>query len=505
MSSRSKNLKLNMVTGLCQELVAVICGLILPRVVLSYFGSKYNGIVNSITNIMAFSVVFRSGLGAVTNAALFKPLAEKNVAAISGIMVATKDFMNKVGWLLAVCIVGFAAAYPLIVADEFNYWFSFSLVLIIGASSFVENMFSIKYKILLQADQKYYVQTIFAVIAQVLSTVFSLLLIVSGAGIHLVKLGAVVGMMTTPFMLKIYVDRHYTIDWKAQADTVAIKSRWDAFAQQLANIMNNNVATIVMTFFVSLSEISVYSVYYMVAHNITKLFVSMLNGVKATFGNMIAKGETESLRKRFENVEFLTYTCSTIIFVTTAILITPFVLLYTKNITDVNYDQYWLGIFISLVSMMTVVRVPYQMLVEAAGIFKQTRNGAFLEIILNVAFSVAFVKLFGVVGIVVGGFAAAIVRTTQFAWVSQKTVLKRSILGVIKNYLLYFAMSVGLVALSYVLDCFRCNSFGEWILFAVAVFAAVTVAVMGLNLIFQFKQCKSVAAYLLKRGKKRVK
>lgn len=505
MSSRSKSLKLNMITGLLQELVAVICGLILPRVVLSYFGSAYNGIVNSITQFMAFSVVLRSGLGAVTNAALFKPLAEKNDKVVSGIMVATKDFMNKVGWLLALCIVGFAAIYPLIVADEFGYLFSFTLVLIIGASSFVENMFSIKYKILLQADQKYYIQTVFTVIAQVLSTVFSILLIVAGAGIHLVKLGAVVGMLSTPFMLKIYVDRHYTIDWKATPDMVAIKSRWDAFAQQLAHIMNNNVATIVMTFFVDLSEISVYSVYYMVTRNVTNLFSSALNGVKATFGNMIAKGERENLQKRFRDIEFLTYTCATIIFVTTAILITPFVLVYTKNIIDVNYNRYWLGICISLVSMMTAVRIPYQLLVEAAGIFKETRNGAFLEIILNVVFSAVFVNLFGVIGVVMGAFAAAIVRTTQFAVVSHKKVLKTSVKSVIGSYLLYFAMSVGLVALSRLFDCFDCVSFGQWILLAMVVFTAVTAAVIALNLLFRFEQCKSVVLYLLKRGKKHVK
>ena len=56
MSTRRKKLKLNMVTGLIQELVTVICGLILPRVILSHFGSAYNGIVNSITQFMAFSV-----------------------------------------------------------------------------------------------------------------------------------------------------------------------------------------------------------------------------------------------------------------------------------------------------------------------------------------------------------------------------------------------------------------------------------------------------------------
>lgn len=504
MSKRSKSLKLNMVTGLLQELVAVICGLILPRVVLAYFGSTYNGIVNSIAQFMAFSVVLRSGLGAVTNAALFKPLAEGDNATVSGIMVATKDFMNKVGWLLAACILGFAALYPLIVADEFHYWFSFTLVLIIGASSFVENMFSIKYKILLQADQKYYIQTVATVIAQVLSTVFSIVLIVVGANIHVVKLGALAGMMTTPFMLKIYVDKHYTIDWKAAPNQVALKSRWDAFAQQLAHIMNHNVATIVMTFFVSLSEISVYSIYHMVTRNVTNLFSSTLNGVKATFGNMIARGEQKNLRERFANIEFLTYTCGTIIFVTTAILITPFVLVYTKNVTDVDYNRYWLGIFISLVSMMMVVRIPYQLLVEAAGIFKETRNGAFLEIILNICFSILFVKLFGVIGVVMGGFVAAIVRTTQFAIISHKKVLQCPVVGVIKNYLLYFAMSIGLVALSYHLDCFACDTFGQWILLALVVFAAVTAAVMALNLVFRFKQCKSVARYLLKRGKKHV-
>ena len=73
------------------------------------------------------------------------------------------------------------------------------------------------------------------------------------------------------------------------------------------------------------------------------------------------------------------------------------------------------------------------------------------------------------------------------------------------NYLFYFAMSAGLVAVSYALDWFRCDSFGEWVLIAFVVFAAVTVAVIGLNMIFRFEQCKSVAVYLLKRGKKHVK
>ncbi|MBQ7932914.1 MAG: oligosaccharide flippase family protein [Clostridia bacterium] len=165
--------------------------------------------------------------------------------------------------LLGAIIVGFALLYPFLVAEEFNYFFSFYLILIIGANSFVENMFSIKYKILLQADQKYYIQTIVTLIAYLLSNLFAIVLIVCGSGIHIVRLGTLLGLMTTPFFLKFYVDRHYTINWKQKEDNSAIKSRWDAFAQQLASIFNSNIATILITFLFPLKEVSVYTVYHM--------------------------------------------------------------------------------------------------------------------------------------------------------------------------------------------------------------------------------------------------
>ena len=142
--SRSGAVKLNFITGLVHEIIVIVFGLILPRITLAYFGSTYNGLINSITYFLSFSMVLRSGLGVVTNAALYKPLAECDTEKISGIMSATDRFMKRVGWLLAVIIFAFALLYPFLVLDEFGYLFSFSLILIIGAASWVENMFSIK-------------------------------------------------------------------------------------------------------------------------------------------------------------------------------------------------------------------------------------------------------------------------------------------------------------------------------------------------------------------------
>lgn len=500
--SRGTSAKLNILAGLLQELVAVICGLILPRVILSAFGSTYNGIINSVTQFLGFSAVLRSGLGAVTNAALYKPLADGDWDKVSGIMVATDKFMRKVGWLLAALIAGFALLYPLAVLDEFPYWFSGPLVLFIGISTFVENMFSIKYKILLQADQKYYIQTIFAVVAQILATVISIVLIYLNCGIHLVKLGAAMGMMSTPFLLKLYVDRNYRINWKAMADNVAIKSRWDAFAQQLATIVNNNVPTIIMTLLLPLNEVSVYSVYYMVTHNVNKLLASCLSGLKSTFGNMLARGETAHLRKRFYDVEYLVFLGSTIIFTVTAIMLTPFVLVYTKGITDADYNRLALGYGLAIVNMLNVLRIPYQLIVEAAGHFKQTRNGAFLEVALNVTISLVMAKWIGILGVVVGGFVATLVRNIQFVWYANCRLMGIELWRALKNYAGYLAAGCLLTWAVPKVIPISCESYLTWALSAVAVFAIVAVALVVVSAVLSPKQFRSFLKNTFKRRKK---
>ena len=500
--SRSGAVKLNVVSGFIHEFIVIIFGLVVPRIVLSYFGSTYNGLLNSIVQFMSFSVVLRSGLGVVTTAALYKPLAEGDTKTISGIMVATDKFMQKVGWLLAGIIVAFALLYPLLVLDEFDYLFSASLILIIGAASWVENMFSIKYKILLQADQKTYVQTIVILIAYVLSNVFMIVLMVAGCGIHLVRFGGLLGFTTTPFMLKLYVDRHYTIDWKQPANNVAIKSRWDAFAQQLATVANNNIPTVLMTFLFPLKEISVYTVYHMVVKNINQLISNSVIGIRSTFGNMYAKGEMAHLKKRFQDVEWMIYAVGAVMYTVTAILLTPFVLIYTSGVTDVDYNRFWFGILMTASCYVYMTRLPYQMVAEAVGYFKETRNSAILEMILNVIVSLICAPFIGIHGILVGTLVGGAVRTGNLMWVCNRKALKLSLWLVAKNYAVYFGASSVLVFFLSRWVGGYCGNFGQWIITAIPVTAVVAIAILLISLVFNRKQLMGILSSFLRKRKK---
>ena len=133
--SRSKKALLNTGFELILEVVTAVCSFILPRLILSYFGSAYNGITSSISQFISCVALLKSGIGSVTRAALYKPLAENDSEGISAIVNATSGFMRRVALIFSASIVVFSALYPFLVSDEFDWMFAFTLALILSISS----------------------------------------------------------------------------------------------------------------------------------------------------------------------------------------------------------------------------------------------------------------------------------------------------------------------------------------------------------------------------------
>ena len=225
MNKGLKTLKYTTLSTLLLEIVTLISGLIMPRLILSYFGSTSNGLVSSITQFLGFSTILRAGLGGAIRAALYRPIAENNTDEISAIMAATQQHMHKIAAIIAVAILVFSCIYPFFVIEEYTWFYAFTMALIIGSGTLVENLFGIKCQILLQADQKYYIATIFSVISHILVTLVSAGIIVCGGNMHAVKIGAVAAAFSKPLLFNIYVRKYYTINWKATPDIKAIGQR----------------------------------------------------------------------------------------------------------------------------------------------------------------------------------------------------------------------------------------------------------------------------------------
>ena len=96
------------------------------------------------------------------------------------------------------------------------------------------------------------------------------------------------------------------------------------------------------------------------------------------------------------------------------VLIVPFISVYTKGVTDANYIRYAFGALIVISEYIWAIRLPYSSLVLAAGHFKETRKGAWVECISNIVISVLLVRAFGLIGVAIGTIVAMAIRTIEF-------------------------------------------------------------------------------------------
>ena len=505
---RSKKAVMNSIMALLAQITSIICGFILPRLILSHFGSSYNGITSSITQFISCVVLLRAGIGSVTRAALYKPLSEQNIYEISGIVNATERYMKRIAMIFAGTLIVFAGIYPLAVAKEFDWWFSFSLVLILGISTFAQNYFGITYQMLIQADQCQYIYSLLTIITTIVNTIVASILISMDCSIHIVKLGSAIVFAINPIVLNLYVKKKYNIDKSVPINNNAISQRWDAFAQQAAAFVNNNTDVMVLTIFSTMKEVSVYTVYYLVANGLYKVEYTICESIEAAFGNMIAKGEKDVLDENVKLVEFLMFFTAAFLFICGGVLIVPFVQVYTKGVTDVSYTRPFFGILICINQFLACVRLPYQMLVEAAGHFKQTRNGAIFEAIMNIVISVVLVIKFGLIGVAIGTACALIFRTLQYAIYASKNILQRNIMVVIKRLVISVLEAITVFLIIKWIPDIYVGSYFMWAIYAIIVAIVVAIVLLIYSTIFFRKEEKqliikinSAMSKLLKRSK----
>lgn len=491
--SRKKKAAVNSVAGLLCELITVISGLILPRLILSAFGSQYNGVTSSITQFLSFVTLLSAGVGAVTKAALYKPLERKDHVAVSRIMRATESFLRKVAFIFLGILAVMSVIYPFLVIEEFDWFFTATLVVVIGLSTFAEYYFGLAYQMLLEADQCYFVHYVARSAATLINLLITMLLIRLGFGIHAVKLGSSIVFCISPMAKYIYVKRKYQLDRTVEPDNRALSRRWDAFAQQIALMVRDNSSIVILTFFTNTLEVSVYNVYFMVIKALNSLLRSFSNGMNGAFGNMLAKGEHVTLAKNFGVYELLIYTLSIIMYSVTSLTIVPFVMVYTSGIVDVNYARPAFGYLLSMAYLFYCIRIPYQMLVEVAGHFRQTRTSAIIEVCVNISVSCVGCAWIGLEGIALGMLSALLYRTVQYAcYVTRSGILLRSKQVFFKRILLMAAnMALILVGGSY-LPFAQPASYYEWTVQAAITAVMATGVTLAFNWIFYRVEMKQL-------------
>lgn len=482
-SSRGRKLAYNTTTSLLLQLISIVSGFIVPRLILGTYGSNVNGLVNSVTQFLGVITLLDLGVGAVVQSSLYKPLAAKDGTTVSKIFVSANRFFKRLALMLLIYVVVLMAVYPLIVNKNFGFFYTVALIGSICISSFAQYYFGIVNSLLLTADQKGYIQYTAQIVAIIINTVACAILIKLGCTIQIVKLTTSLIFLCRPLFLKWYVQRHYEIDRKILYDEEPIKQKWNGMAQHFASYVLGGTDNIVLTLFSTLANVSIYSVYNIVIIGVKNALLSMTNGFQSLIGEMLAKKETEKLNNFFGYVEWFLHTGTTLVFGCTGVLIVSFVKVYTNGIDDADYIQPLFAILITIANAGHCLRLPYNIMILAAGHYKQTQSNYIIAMVLNIVISIATVKLWGLIGVAIGTLIAMFYQTVWMAWYDSKNIINWPFKTFLKQCGVD-AITVIIASLATFKIPLLSVSYHAWFIQAIEVFAIWCVIVLIINLIF---------------------
>jgi O-antigen/teichoic acid export membrane protein len=488
----------NTVSSLMNQVVTVLYGLVLPRLILSTYGSEVNGLLSSITQFLGFISLLDLGVGAVIQSAYYKPIAERDSYSINLIYNESKKFFSVISYILIFYVTGLCVFFSKAADKQFDIIYIISLVTSISISLFAQYFFSIPNDLLLNADQHYYYQSNIQIVLTTINIAIGVVLIKLNTSIQIVKLLSSLIYCVKPFILYRYVKTHYQLKKEIKDSDFRIRQKWSGLAQHCATVITNNMDVMVLTCCSTFSQVSVYTVYNMVISGVKLLINSLSNGFFSYLGDLYAREKYSELNEKFDLFEWGISAVVTMIFSITGLLIVPFVANYTSGISDISYIQPLFAVCLTAAQAVYCFRIPYNTMICSAGHYKQTQNSAIVEILINLLISIVFVYRFGLIGVAVGTLLAMLYRTIYFICYLHFNILKRSYLKVV-NLMLVNILECALIVLicrriTNVINPF--NGFMQWILTGVIFCLISVLLIVIINFIFYKKYLKKGIDYI---------
>ena len=486
---RKKLLSKNVSSTLISEVTALICGFILPRLFLSRFGSEVNGLTQSIVQFLQIITFLQLGIDAVVESSLYKPLAEKDPDQISRIMTSANRFLKKVSAVLLVYIAVLVLVYPPLAAPGFDRLYTITLILAISINTFGQYYFGMANSMILNADQRGYINHNSITIATIVNTIVCALLISQNYSVQIVKLVSSLIFIIRSVLLRIYVTRRYQINWNAAYSKEPIQQKWNGIAQHIAFLVLEHTDVVVLTLFSTLSNVSIYSVYFMIVDGIKRLLLSVSKSTQGLLGELWAKEEYDRLSDVFSCMEWSIHVLTTFIFSCVAALIVPFVKVYTFGINDAEYVQPVFALILTFANAMHCYRLPYNIMVLATGRYKETQNSFFFATALNVVISILLVRRFGLTGVAIGTLLAMSYHTIRLAYFNSKELIHWPMKNAAKQLLSDIVCGTIIVALSQFFTLSSLTYF-SWFILAVKVAAISFIITAAVNVIFHRDRIK---------------
>ena len=260
----------------------------------------------------------------------------------------------------------------------------------------------------------------------------------------------------------------------------ALEKRRGALYFQIIGVVQIGSPVVIATFFLTLYDVSVYAIYYVVVGGISSILSIFTSGISAGFGDLISRGEKKSLKKAFQQFEYMYYILITVVYSVMLFTFVPFVKIYTAN-ADINYIYPVLAILLTINGYFYSLKTPYGMLTIAAGKYNESIFPITIQALLQIVISSVLVLFLGLNGIIIGAIISNIYRVIEFVFFAPKHLIdygfKDSLIMWVRSLIVFIILS----SILYFVPTQFITGYLSWLLYAIILSIISTFIVLCIN------------------------
>ena len=403
---RTSNAFKNMISSLAVHFISMLLGFIAQAIFIRTLGTEYLGLNGLLNNVFSMLSVVELGLGSAIIYNLYKPVADNDIEKIKSLMKFYKKCYRVIALIIFILSLLLIPFLPIIVGKT---TISNSMVLVIYILFMIDIICSylLTYKrSILYANQKNYIIDIIHIGYLLILNIVQILIILNTKSYILYLCFKIIMRVLENIVITIIANKRYIYLKDANYNSLdknilkdITKKVKGLFVHKIGTFLVAGTDNLIISIFLGVSYVGLYSNYNMIINALSTIVNQIFMSFKSSIGNLIVTSKKEKVYDVYKKMQFLNFWFAMMSSIGIFVVMESFIKVWVG-------EQYILPrlvlLVLSICNYVYITKLCVSNFKEAAGIFYEDRLIPVIESVVNITFSIIFLKIFGLAGVFMG-------------------------------------------------------------------------------------------------------
>lgn len=405
-----------------------------------YLGVSYLSINGLFSNILTVLSLAELGLSSAITYSLYRPLLESNYEKINAILSLYKKAYRYIALIIGLLGISVIPLLGFIVKDVPDVKEDITIIYVLILSNTVVSYLLSYRKVIITADQKDYIVTIYQQVVYIFQSAFQIAILVLTSNYLFFLIVQFIFTILNNYIINRIASKMYPFTRGGSENKLSKEERKSLFSNvkaifyyKFGSVLLAGTNGIIIAAILKVQLVGLVSNYTLIIGSINVVVSRAFEGIAATIGNFNLLSDRKNNKNIFDQLFFISFWCFSFCSISLTLLLGPFINLWVgeKYVCSQITSMALVSTFYVL--GLNIVPSLYR---TSLGLFNQVKYTPVFAAIINLILCVVLGKAIGLPGIL---FATTISRIVTYSVVDPVTVYREHFkVSPLEFYIKYF-------------------------------------------------------------------